>query len=749
MGGVGAAPRRHAARWRSDAWHDQSSGVSRMNVSVIICAYSMERWEELVAAVQSCFDQTRAPEEVIVVIDYNEELRARAVNEFSNVIVTVNSSVKGLSGARNAGVQLAHGDVVVFLDDDAYAEPQWLENLVRPFDDERVAGVGGWIVPHWPGEEPSWFPETFYWVLGCSYAGLPPDLSHIRNPIGSNMALRKHVVDRVGGFSSGLGRISDALLGGEETELCIRYSDQFRDDYFVLARGAIVHHRVPQSRLTFHYFWSRCWSEGLSKAVIASLVGSGAGLAAERAHLLRSLPREVAHSVVRAVREPSAMLRRIGFVAIGSATTVAGFLWGRRSLRGSPGESPDATKLSRAEKPEWMPIALVEMSTDDVDAGAQIRAKPGQRVWVEVRRAGQIVGIREVVNETVTTTTAALREVTEGFSDVVPSALGDVADERLARASVIVPTICEDPEELSELVASLLQLDYPDFEVIVVDNRSSAKKTPLSFNHDSARLRVIDEVRPGVSAARNTGATIATGEFLAFTDDDALVDRGWLRALGARFALDPSVDAVGGLVLPAELETQAQLWFEEFYGGFSQSFQASTVSLEMHDARDGLFPYNAGRFGAGCNMAVRRSAFMSVGGFDVELGVGTPTRGGEDLAMFLNVLFGGGSLAFEPGALVRHHHRRSQSAFMRQVFGYGVGLGAMYSSVVRKDPRHLWAMAKRVPAAIRLLVRPRTERSVSSMSSYPSPTLAVQIMGLACGPVAYVRSVRWGRRFHG
>lgn len=722
--------------------------MSPMNVSVVICAYTMERWDELVAAVQSCFDQTRAPQEVILVIDYNEELRARAVHEFSDVVVTVNNSVKGLSGARNAGVHLAHGDIVVFLDDDAYAEPQWLENLVRPFADERVAGVGGWIVPHWPGEEPSWFPETFYWVLGCSYAGLPPDGSHIRNPIGSNMALRRHVVDRVGGFSSGLGRISDAPLGGEETELCIRYSAKFRDDYFVLARAAIVHHRVPQSRLTLHYFWRRCWSEGLSKAVIASLVGSGAGLAAERAHLLRSLPREVAHSVVRAVREPSAMTRRICFVAIGSATTVAGFLWGGRSLQRSLGDSPDATKLSHGDKPEWLPIALVEMSTDDLDAGAEVHAKRGQRVWIEVRRARQIVGISEVVNETGEIATAAIREATEAFGDVVPSALGEVPDERLAKASVIVPTICEDPEELSELVASLLQLDYPDFEVIVVDNRPGAEKTSLSFLHENGRVRVIDESRPGVSAARNTGVRVASGDFFAFTDDDVLVDRGWLRALGARFALDPSIDAIGGLVLPAELETQAQLWFEEFYGGFSQSFQASTVSLTMHDASDELFPYNAGRFGAGCNMAVRRSAFMNVGGFDVELGVGTPTKGGEDLAMFLNVLFAGGVLAFEPGALVRHHHRRSQSAFTRQVFGYGVGLGAMYSSVVRKSPRHLVAMVRRVPAAIRLLVRPRAERSVSSMSSYPRSTLVVQIMGLVCGPIAYVRSVRKGRRPH-
>jgi O-antigen biosynthesis protein len=720
-----------------------------MNVSVVICAYSMERWDDLTAAVQSCFVQSRAPLEVILVIDYNEELRERAATMFPDVIVTVNSSKKGLSGARNTGVELAHGDIVAFLDDDAYAEPQWLENLVRPFEDQRVAGVGGWATPHWPGEEPRWFPETFYWVLGCSYAGLPPDLMKIRNPIGSNMALRKYVVERVGGFSSGLGRISDAPLGGEETELCIRYSAAYHEDRFVLARNAVVHHRVPASRLTLQYFLSRCWSEGLSKAVIASLVGSDAGLAAERVYLLRALPRDVVRSIIHLPHDPIAMARRIGLVAIGSAYTVVGFFWGRYTLRKSPEVSPNATELSHSEGPGWLPVELVEISSEVVDDATTLQLKPGQRAWIEVKRSGQIVGLQEIVSEDGEISSATLRDVAEGFRGVVPSAIGGVVDEDLARASVIVPTICEDPEELLDVVHSLLELDYPDFEVIVVDNRSDTNKSPLPEFPESTRLRVVEEFRPGISAARNRGAAVARGEFFAFTDDDVLVDSGWLRAIGARFALDSSIDAIGGLVLPAELATQPQLWFEEFYGGFSQSFQASTIRLSDHNGADVLFPYNAGRFGAGCNIALRRSAFIASGGFDLDLGVGTPTRGGEDLAMFLNVLFGGGTLAFEPGALVRHHHRRTSMAFMKQVFGYGVGLGAMYSALVRKDPRHLWAMARRVPAGIRLLVRPRSERSVSSTTSYPRSTLAVQVAGLACGPVAYVRSVRRSRRRYG
>ena len=96
-------------------------------------------------------------------------------------------------------------------------------------------------------------------------------------------------------------------------------------------------------------------------------------------------------------------------------------------------------------------------------------------------------------------------------------------------------------------------------------------------------------------------------------------------------------------------------------------------------------------------MAFRRSTLQRVGGFNELLGTGTAARGGEDLAIFINVLLDGGTLAFEPAALVRHAHRRTESEFMSQVFGYGVGLTAMYTALVVSDPRHLVAMLRRIP----------------------------------------------------
>jgi GT2 family glycosyltransferase len=307
-----------------------------MNVSVVICAYTLDRWDSLVASVQSCDVQTLRPLEIIVVVDYNSELLERATMSFPGAVVIANRSVKGLSGARNTGVAISSGDAIAFLDDDAYAEPEWLERLTRPLSDSKVAGVGGWILPDWESGSAPWFPETFYWILGCSYAGLPKDSEAIRNPIGASMAIRRRVFVSVGGFTSGIGRVGSTPLGCEETELCIRYTEQFAGERFVLARSSVVHHLVPASRLTWKYFRTRCWAEGISKAAVSTLVGSGSGLSSERRHVVRALPLEIGRSVRMLARDPRSASRRIALMVMGTLIAAAGLLRGHVALRRRP-----------------------------------------------------------------------------------------------------------------------------------------------------------------------------------------------------------------------------------------------------------------------------------------------------------------------------------------------------------------------------------------------------------------------------
>jgi cellulose synthase/poly-beta-1,6-N-acetylglucosamine synthase-like glycosyltransferase len=290
-------------------------------------------------------------------------------------------------------------------------------------------------------------------------------------------------------------------------------------------------------------------------------------------------------------------------------------------------------------------------------------------------------------------------------------------------------------------------MEYPDFEIIVVDNRSAGRRDPLPTFRGGAKVVTSAEPKRGISAARNHGVAMASGDFVAFTDDDAVADRGWLRALGTRFVLDDEVDGIGGAVLPLGLDTPAQLWFEEYYGGFSQSFRAEKLSIRLTRGTDKLFPYAPGRFGAGCNMAFRRSTLERLGGFNDLLGTGTPAKGGEDLALFFDLVVSGGTIAFEPAALVRHSHRRTEQEFMRQVCSYGTGLTAMYTACVVTDPRHIGAMIRRLPPGLRLLVRPREHRSASGKPSYPRSTLVFQLLGMMLGPFAYARSVAKARWF--
>jgi cellulose synthase/poly-beta-1,6-N-acetylglucosamine synthase-like glycosyltransferase len=397
----------------------------------------------------------------------------------------------------------------------------------------------------------------------------------------------------------------------------------------------------------------------------------------------------------------------------------------------------------RRDAAPWHPIRLVRVDVDTRVVEGDELGVPGDRVWAEAVRAGQIVGLVETRLDGARPTERLLDDVMSAVgSDVGGADERHVPDEELAFASVVVPTLLRRPDQLAATICSLDALDYPAFEIILVDNRPGPAPSLSSVLPDHPRVRVVREPVAGISSARNRGVADSSGEFVAFTDDDAVVDVGWLRALGDRFAREPEIDAIGGLVLPSELDTEPQLWFEEYYGGFSQSFQRATVSLARAPG-DALFPYAPGRFGAGCNMAFRRATLEALGGFDPTLGTGTPARGGEDLAIFIRLITHGGTMGFEPSAVVRHSHRRSEAEFLTQVRTYGTGLAAMYTSLVVRDPKTVIELVRRVPAGLRLLAQPGSGRAPSDVPSYPRRTIAWQLVGMSLGPLAYAHS--WSR----
>ncbi len=260
------------------------------------------------------------------------------------------------------------------------------------------------------------------------------------------------------------------------------------------------------------------------------------------------------------------------------------------------------------------PIPIVKADLDALVDIVLRDALDGQRVWVEVARRGQVIGIMEMSTVNGGLFAPDIKERAAQFDEVVVAPYVTLDAEMLPTITVVVPTICQQPERLQLTVEHLLQLNYSKFDIVVVDNRPDPGRSPLPEFSGGDRVRTYWEGQRGVSSARNCGASHATGEIVAFTDDDAEADGDWLLAIGARFANCPEVDGVSGLVLPMELRTTPQLWFEEFFGGFNQSFSAELMSMKLL-ADDPLFPYATGRFGAGVNMALRRSAIDAKGGF--------------------------------------------------------------------------------------------------------------------------------------
>ncbi len=311
---------------------ERGSGADQvLPVTVVVCAYTEERWTQTCAALQSALTQKPRPAQVLLVVDHNPYLEFRAQRELSQVTVVHNAESKGLSGARNTGLAHATQPVTVFLDDDAEARPGWLAALVEPYSRPEVVATGGSVHPRWPGERPWWFPGTFDWVIGCSYVGMPTDDGVIRNPIGANMSLRTESAVAAGGFDAGIGRVGHRPRGCEETELCIRLTERRSGSSVWYVPIAAVDHHVSRDRLTGRYFLHRCWHEGRSKADVVRMTNSSAGLASERRHAVRIIPVTILRDVRVSLRGDTAGLGRAAAATCGLAATTAGYLAGRLS----------------------------------------------------------------------------------------------------------------------------------------------------------------------------------------------------------------------------------------------------------------------------------------------------------------------------------------------------------------------------------------------------------------------------------
>jgi GT2 family glycosyltransferase len=305
---------------------------------------------------------------------------------------------------------------------------------------------------------------------------------------------------------------------------------------------------------------------------------------------------------------------------------------------------------------------------------------------------------------------------------------------------------------LLRCLRSVAELDYTRFEVVVVDSAPSDDRTKdavlaLGGRLGRAELHYVREDRPGLALAHNRAIEEASGTWLSITDDDVVVDRHWLAAI-AEAASTCRVACVTGLILPAELETRAQVLLEQ-YGGYARGFAPWIVDTSEHRPTDPLFPLTVGRLGSGANMAFDLQVLRDVGGFDAATGAGTPARGGDDLVGFLRVLRAGYSVAYQPAALVWHWHRREYAGLRRQARHYGIGLGAYLTSGVVHDPRLLGSMIRRVYPGIRHLLDPASAKNVGKGYDFPHELERAERLGVLQGPFAYLHSCWRYRRATG
>ena len=319
-------------------------------------------------------------------------------------------------------------------------------------------------------------------------------------------------------------------------------------------------------------------------------------------------------------------------------------------------------------------------------------------------------------------------------------------ERALARApfvSIVVATR-DRANSLKDCLDSLLVLKYPDYEIIVVDNVPSTGATADLIRQrygEVSKIRYVREDQPGLGCAHNRGLMEVTGGIVAFTDDDIVADRYWLAELVTAFGAAENVGAVTGLVFAAELETPAQIWFEQA-SRWSGRQGKRVYDLGENRSPSPLYPYSCGMIGTGANMAFQTSVLREIGGFDRGLGPGTPALGGEDLAAYFEVLAGGYRIVYEPSAIVHHWHRREYEALRKQMYAYGSGLTAHLTKVLLDKPTRVVDFALRVATGLAYALRSDSSIVSEPSALYPSELTGLERRGLLNGPLGYLRG-RW------
>jgi peptidoglycan/xylan/chitin deacetylase (PgdA/CDA1 family)/GT2 family glycosyltransferase len=371
-------------------------GAARTTVSIVIPCFTARRWTSLMRAVESAWAQTY-PCELIVVVDHNDELLVRLERAIgSRALVMANDLPQGASGARNTGALAASSEVVAFLEDDATAEPTWIENLVRDYRRTPTAvGFGGALRPVWLAPVPRWFPAEFSWVVGSTVGRVDRD-ADVRNVWGGNMLVRRRSFLDAGGFRTGFGKLGTASQP-EDTELCIRMSARAGPGArWRFVSDAVAFHKVPAERGTWSFFLRRCWSEGKGKHAVAVLSGSGHEILDEEARFVRTvLTKGVARHLLAVVRGDLFGVARAAAIVLGTAAASVAF-GSAAAVAGWRGRSGSRTDPDRLDEPTSSglipPPPERHVPTSVGSAGVTARAFSPTATWMPAEPSPEAEG---------------------------------------------------------------------------------------------------------------------------------------------------------------------------------------------------------------------------------------------------------------------------------------------------------------------------------------------------------------------
>jgi len=301
-----------------------------VKITVVVCAHAHERIPKTRLAISSVLGGSRTPDEVLLILDGDEALEHALRTELPAAVTSVPNAGRGISDARNTALAAASGEVVAFIDDDAWVDDSWLATIERAFLSSAVLGVGGRVVPDWEDPRVA-LPEELYWIVGSTYKGHRTDRGPMTRPIGANMAARRDALIAVGGFSAAFGPQGGVKVSSnEELATFAALADAFGPNHVWYEPAAVTHHYAPAARCTFRYLVHRSAVEGRSKADVRTIYGARS-MAHDRSYARSVIIPGVAHHVARGVvhfdrRELGAGIR----IAAAAAIAAGGYL-ARRS----------------------------------------------------------------------------------------------------------------------------------------------------------------------------------------------------------------------------------------------------------------------------------------------------------------------------------------------------------------------------------------------------------------------------------